>query len=418
MNRAKCLLGKLCVTLNAELCHPIYKYFFFLLFRNFLFYWFIEKHKTYHIKDQQLSRDGFKKFLKTETCPYERCRFSRICNHIHCVRENCYYVLHSSGQLLSHKRKHERMDSEQAYRRFKMAQKVHNVLGGTATAPSGTVTPNQLQEAAAVLTAKTINSIELRNVPSPSISILPFKNSINSPNVIDDPMDSKLATGTKFPSSTTSSPPLPLPPATISNLSLFYDAEIMKQLQKQQKPISTDLPAKKDDRDDDTDSPTSVQKLPSSSVPLIDEVEQLIQSYFTACSIRTTATAANSEQNEPLNLKNYQSDADDSHQQQPLQHLPKFADCQFSDPHLHCLIKDCETIVPQRMFDITEHIRMHAFNRGAGDDGGHQQQGAGLTQITSVEGFFNRKRGRPPKNRVIEVYNNVSTEIIFFSVLV
>lgn len=29
-------------------------------------------------------------------------------------------------------------------------------------------------------------------------------------------------------------------------------------------------------------------------------------------------------------------------------------------------------------------------------------------QITSIDGFFNRKRGRPPKNRFIEVYKNVS----------
>lgn len=31
-------------------------------------------------------------------------------------------MLHSSGQLLSHKRKHERKDSEIAYRKFKLAQ--------------------------------------------------------------------------------------------------------------------------------------------------------------------------------------------------------------------------------------------------------------------------------------------------------
>lgn len=32
-----------------------------------------------------------------------------------------------------------------------------------------------------------------------------------------------------------------------------------------------------------------------------------------------------------------------------------------------------------------------------------------LQQITSIDGLFNRKRGRPPKNRVVEVYGNVST---------
>lgn len=74
------------------------------------------------MKDEQLLKDGFKKFLKTESCRVDGCRFTMICNHIHCVRTNCNFILHSSGQLLSHKRKHERMDAEMAYRRFKMGE--------------------------------------------------------------------------------------------------------------------------------------------------------------------------------------------------------------------------------------------------------------------------------------------------------
>lgn len=57
--------------------------------------------------------------MKSEACPFEQCRFSRVCNHIHCIRPQCSYVLHSSGQLFSHKRKHERNDSELAYRKYK-----------------------------------------------------------------------------------------------------------------------------------------------------------------------------------------------------------------------------------------------------------------------------------------------------------
>ena len=34
----------------------------------------------------------------------------------------CSYVLHSSGQLYSHKRKHERRENELAYRKFRLAQ--------------------------------------------------------------------------------------------------------------------------------------------------------------------------------------------------------------------------------------------------------------------------------------------------------
>ncbi|ELU09123.1 hypothetical protein CAPTEDRAFT_24662, partial [Capitella teleta] len=72
----------------------------------------MEKHKTYHQKDEMLAKDGFKKFMKYEHCSYPECRYSKISNHIHCIREGCDYVLHSTGQLFSHKRKHERRDFE------------------------------------------------------------------------------------------------------------------------------------------------------------------------------------------------------------------------------------------------------------------------------------------------------------------
>lgn len=64
------------------------------------------------MKDEQLTQDGYKKILKTEICPFKNCKFSTMSNHIHCIRENCNYILHSSSQLISHKRKHERQDSE------------------------------------------------------------------------------------------------------------------------------------------------------------------------------------------------------------------------------------------------------------------------------------------------------------------
>lgn len=66
--------------------------------------------------------DGFKKILKTEVCPFDACKFSSVCNHIHCVREGCDYILHSSSQMISHKRKHDRQDGEQAYQQFKTRQ--------------------------------------------------------------------------------------------------------------------------------------------------------------------------------------------------------------------------------------------------------------------------------------------------------
>ncbi|GFO13992.1 Zinc finger protein castor, partial [Plakobranchus ocellatus] len=86
----------------------------------------MEKHKSYHQKDEVLSKDGFKKFMKYETCPYPGCRFSKINNHIHCIRPGCQYVLHSTAQLYSHKRKHERREFEHAYRNYRQLQQNKN----------------------------------------------------------------------------------------------------------------------------------------------------------------------------------------------------------------------------------------------------------------------------------------------------
>lgn len=75
--------------------------------------------------------------MKQEACPFEQCRFSRVCNHIHCIRSGCNYVLHSSGQLYSHKRKHERQDNEMAYRKFKLAQSMMKSFGDNQGPPPG-----------------------------------------------------------------------------------------------------------------------------------------------------------------------------------------------------------------------------------------------------------------------------------------
>lgn len=70
----------------------------------------MEKHKVYHLKDEQLLSDGFKKFFKADKCRFTNCRYDGKLNHIHCIRPSCSYVFHSSGQLVSHKRKHEKSE--------------------------------------------------------------------------------------------------------------------------------------------------------------------------------------------------------------------------------------------------------------------------------------------------------------------
>lgn len=72
----------------------------------------MEKHKVYHLKGEQLLSDGFKKFFKGDKCKFVNCRYDGKLNHIHCIRANCNYVFHSSGQLMSHKRKHEKSQQQ------------------------------------------------------------------------------------------------------------------------------------------------------------------------------------------------------------------------------------------------------------------------------------------------------------------
>ncbi|XP_051906395.1 zinc finger protein castor homolog 1 isoform X7 [Hippocampus zosterae] len=68
----------------------------------------IEKHKSYHIKDDAYAKDGFKKYYKYEECKYEGCVYSKATNHFHCIRSGCGFTFTSTSQMTSHKRKHER----------------------------------------------------------------------------------------------------------------------------------------------------------------------------------------------------------------------------------------------------------------------------------------------------------------------
>ncbi|XP_063704983.1 uncharacterized protein LOC134834292 [Culicoides brevitarsis] len=286
----------------------------------------MEKHKTFHIKDEQLLKDGFKKFLKADECHFPNCRFSLVCNHIHCVRENCNYVLHSSGQLLSHKRKHERIDHEEAYRRYKMTQK--NNDGSSSSSPG-------LHGGAM----------------SPEVTLtVPFTESTSPSN----------------------------------------NAELVFQQLQMQQP-SKNAPAKKvveihkESENLEDGIPKSIIQTSSflEKATTVEEVENMIRTYF--------SDNCTKQRDEPLNLK---------HEDEPSGLIECFMTS--NDPHLHCLVPACEAVLPKSLNDISEHMKMHELTKNGENIG----SGSNLQQITSIEGFFNRKRGRPPKNRVVEVYNN------------
>lgn len=344
---------------------------FFLHNNNFLSICCIstEKHKTYHMKDEQLLKDGFKKFLKTEPCCVEGCRFTMICNHIHCIRSGCTYVLHSSGQLLSHKRKHERVDAEMAYRRFKMGQTAKDL------------TPSELAA------LQSFHGLDLAPKTSPPLPVNQFP-------VADQ------ATTEKFNKL--------LNNATMENLNALLShtsgenenvsSDILKEVHEQIKTKANMEPQQDSFNESDNseyfDESMSKSLLPNMLTgdeiksPTVEEVEQIISQYFTdLCSKQTN------QQEQPLDLNMKSSNK-------------SILECFMSnnESHLHCLITGCEAVVPRNLKDISEHLRMHELNRGADSI----IQNSNLLQITSIDGFFNRKRGRPPKNRVVEVYNNVS----------
>lgn len=336
------------------------------------------------MKDEQLLKDGFKKFLKTDPCRVEGCRFTMICNHIHCVRSNCTYVLHSSGQLLSHKRKHERMDAEMAYRRFKM--------GHTAK----DLTPSELAA------LQSFHGLDLSPKPPPPPTLNQFP-------VADQ------ATTEKFNKL--------LNNATMENLNALLShtaanttnvtPELLKEIQEHQKRSnrysnSRETPKNENETYGGEHSESIEDGIPKSVIqnvpaneevktPTVEEVEQIISQYFT-----DQCTKQQSQSNEPLDL-NLKTSFNKS-----------ILECFMSnnESHLHCLITGCEAVVPRSLKDISEHLRMHELNRGADSI----IQNSNLLQITSIEGFFNRKRGRPPKNRVVEVYNNVSFVTFFLMI--
>ncbi|KAH8300127.1 hypothetical protein KR044_010250 [Drosophila immigrans] len=64
-----------------------------------------------------------------------------------------------------------------------------------------------------------------------------------------------------------------------------------------------------------------------------------------------------------------------------------------------------------------EHISHEAADVDASPSSEAGESSAQPTQITSIDGFFNRKRGRPPKNRFVEVYKSAqhSPQAIFTS---
>ncbi|XP_076256377.1 zinc finger protein castor homolog 1-like isoform X3 [Rhynchophorus ferrugineus] len=336
----------------------------------------MEKHKSYHIKDEQLSRDGFKKFMKNEVCPFENCRFSKVCNHIHCIRPQCSYVLHSSGQLFSHKRKHERKDSELAYRKYKLAQSMMKTLSEGAV-PPGQINPfNNLAR-------DYETQIDLANFYNQQNSMSNMSNVSNTESLSD--RNSPLSYNDE------------------SEGALAMDLSASE---------ASNFPPQEDTLNSEDFWRKYCQYMPEGQqCNSRENCEYGFQEHYHCIQDNCDVVLASKE-----SAKEHSR----NHEQQEIITDNFFSISEINEPcedqsciyqnkekHYHCNIDNCREVIlsSDKPFRRMEHYKMHQYS-----------QKLSLTKdpltathlATSIDGMFCRKRGRPPKNRVIEVWNDYS----------
>ncbi|XP_050490121.1 uncharacterized protein LOC126873368 isoform X4 [Bombus huntii] len=319
-----------------------------------------DKHKSYHIKDEQLSRDGFKKFMKSEACPFEQCRFSRVCNHIHCIRPHCSYVLHSSGQLFSHKRKHERHETELAYRKYKQI----NAVGGIR--PPGSWPPDDLSTQSLSLSLNGESSNEDRGSPS----YYSLDDSFQS--------GSDLAMDLTAPTTT----------VTASGSSTVTVDHQHQQQQQSQQLTATEL---------------------AYLVPATVDCPCHIGREHHHCGLDRCGTALKDPREVREHLREHET------QERITDAFFEEGGCDDSCPyadkekHYHCNWENCREVIlsTDKPFRRLQHYKIHEYSRQLNlSCSSHAlSSDVTLTHLTNIDAMFRRKRGRPPKNRVIEIWS-------------
>ncbi|XP_069703969.1 zinc finger protein castor homolog 1-like isoform X2 [Periplaneta americana] len=397
----------------------------------------MEKHKTYHIKDEQLSRDGFKKFMKHEACPFESCRFSRVCNHIHCIRTGCNYVLHSSGQLFSHKRKHERQDSEMAYRKFKLAQSMMKTFAGASDGSQPPqLSPNMLQAFNDQLSQHSEGSLS-SSMPTSVIQQGP--SSINAAaNLSQDSSQPHSNGETSNDGGGGRQSPMNIPPPPFPSKFGHALSGMEGLAGGNGGPHQSQFPLHSAPQEQSVSAIDLTNEMPSStpnSVPLWanedfwqkylarfgptekcaggGQCEMLFKEHFhcmaEGCEMIFRSMegvrehARNHEQQEQVSEIFYVTAeaGQDGLNSQCEEECPY----QGKEKHYHCTWDNCrEVILPSdKPFRRLDHYKMHEYSRKLS----LTKDPLTMTHLaTSIDGMFRRKRGRPPKNRVIEVWND------------
>ncbi|XP_015439123.1 PREDICTED: zinc finger protein castor homolog 1-like [Dufourea novaeangliae] len=326
----------------------------------------MDKHKSYHIKDEQLSRDGFKKFMKSEACPFEQCRFSRVCNHIHCIRPHCSYVLHSSGQLFSHKRKHERHESELAYRKYKQISSVGGVR------PTGSWPPDDLSGQSLSLSLNGESSNEGRGSPS----YYSLDDSFQS--------GSDLAMDLTAPTTTT---------AVSASGSSTVTVEQQQQQHQQQHQQQNQLTA------------TELAYL----VPANADCPCHLARDHHHCGLDRCGAALRDPREVREHLREHET------QERITDAFFEEGGCDDNCPyaekekHYHCNWENCREVIlsTDKPFRRLQHYKIHEYSRQLNLSCSPHALSSDvtLTHLTNIDAMFRRKRGRPPKNRVIEIWS-------------
>lgn len=297
-------------------------------------------------------------------CPFENCRFSKVCNHIHCIRPQCSYVLHSSGQLFSHKRKHERKDSELAYRKYKLAQSMMKTIGdgsGQPPLPFGREFDQQVDSMNFSMYHSSGNMSTVSNSESLSER--------NSPVSYDEPENS----------------------------------------------LAIDLSANDFNFSQEDSSSRNADDIWKKYCHLVHENQcpndrcelEYIDHYH--------CFADNCEMF--FNNKDAAREHSRNHDQQELitdnyftvildgGHCEGSCLYQEKEKHYHCNWEGCREVIltTDKPFRRLEHYKMHEYSRKLS----MTKDPLTVTHLSSsIEGMFCRKRGRPPKNRVVEVWND------------
>ncbi|XP_040574918.1 uncharacterized protein [Lepeophtheirus salmonis] len=305
----------------------------------------MEKHKSYHMKDEQMNEDGFRKYTKQDPCGYSECIYSSKTNHIHCIREGCGYVLNSSGELLTHKRKHERRD----------ASFLKNLKGSLSSHP-----------------------------PPPSYS--PFRG--------DSTLSAAAVASSYISRDANAPPPNVFPPTDMlkdripedawRNYLLHFEASEICGFQNCDMEESEHYHCKDEGCESIFRSDDGVKDHGRSHY-LQDQVSD---AFFT--------------RGDPIDLDEEEEDYRENEEKRVLFCPEK---CINKILHFHCKWDNCNEIIfnSESPFKRLEHYKIHEYTRKWNLN---KVEPISMTQTTNVDTMFKRKRGRPPKNRVVEIPGN------------